>query len=71
MNELIYRLIDRSTQTIDISNKLGMSASEQVFDKEKFARLIIQECIKHLYLREMGFNINDENKLRKHFGVEA
>lgn len=70
MNERIQKLIERSTQTVDISKKLGMPGTDQVFDKERFARLIIQECIKHLYLREIGFNINEENKLRKHFGIE-
>ena len=37
---------------------------------EKFAELIVRECINHLYLQEIGFNINEEYKLRKHFGVE-
>lgn len=40
-------------------------------DLEKFAELIVQECIKHLYLRNIeGFYIFEERKLKEHFGVE-
>ena len=46
MNERIQKLIEQATETIDVSEKLGIPGTERVFNKEKFAELIIKECTK-------------------------
>jgi hypothetical protein len=42
MNEIIKELIDRCTTHYNG----GLGTEIEVFDKEKFAQLIVQECIK-------------------------
>ena len=44
MNERIKELAEQCTHTIT-DYELGIDSSEIVFDKEKFAELIVQECI--------------------------
>ena len=68
MNERIEQLALQSTDTIEVVNPdTGITHNREFFDKEKFAQLIVQECIR----------IDVENpdaapgvEIAKHFGVE-
>ena len=46
MNERIRELAEQAMETVDVSIKLGMPGTELVFNKEKFAQLIVRECAK-------------------------
>jgi hypothetical protein len=68
MNELIKRFADQAT-TIEYGVDNGFD--RVVFDKEKFAELIVRECI------TLGTNFTNRNysddvgeRIAKHFGVE-
>ena len=81
MNERIRELINEAT-----SFKEGLIEGKydiEVFDKEKFAELIVQECYDHCkdqlmdksLAEEAGLDYNDGVMdcaigLKKHFGVE-
>lgn len=72
MNEQIKLLIEQAT-TIE---EHGWGASYENFDRQKFAKLIVNECCKRLSeetIRHDGYGYNQHelyNRLRKHFGVE-
>ena len=80
MNERIKELIDKAT-TIE---EHGWGASYENFDKEKFAKLIVKECIRELEISrkcdpytgdlfncEYNTCINEQTiVLKEHFGVE-
>ena len=65
MNERIKELINESTcfKEGDTEGKYDI----EVFDKEKFAKLIIQECMSNLYLH--GYD-DARAQIKEHFGVE-
>ena len=81
MNEKIKKLIKQAT-TIRYS---GPGEIEE-FDREKFAELIVEECLKKIYYstlmshpehnwseKEIGFNEGIDvayKKVKQHFGVE-
>jgi hypothetical protein len=70
MNERIKELAEQCTDYV-----YGEGGSYEMFDKEKFAELIIQECMEQVwYTREdtINDNISEVIKLRikEHFGVE-
>ena len=73
MNERIKELIKQAT-TIE-EHKWGVSYDN--FDKEKFAELIVKDCISTINKRFMG-DLNREDMevrrciedVKKHFGVE-
>ena len=63
MNEKIRELAEQATRNVESGN----SYHSMVFDKEKFARLIVKEC------GAVALNIgcgDIEDELLKHFGVE-
>jgi len=67
MNEIIKELIDRCTTHYNG----GLGTEIEVFDKEKFAQLIVRECAQILdedsyMIPELGGYAHD---IRKHFGV--
>ena len=72
MNERIRELIKQAT-TVE-EHKWGISYDN--FDKEKFAELIVRECLDIAQDRAAfdGFPPNDVNhiidEIREHFGVE-
>ena len=72
MNERIKELIKQAT-TVE-EHKWGISYDN--FDKEKFAELIVRECLDIAQDRAAfdGFPPNDVNdiidEIREHFGVE-
>ena len=45
MNERIKLLAEQATTIVDTVNSQGYSSSYAYFDREKFARLIVRECI--------------------------
>jgi hypothetical protein len=68
MNEIIKELIDRCTTHYNG----GLGTEIEVFDKEKFAQLIVRECAQILdedsyMIPELGGYAHD---IRKHFGVK-
>ena len=65
MNERIRELINESTcfKEGDTEGKYDI----EVFDKEKFAELIIQECMSNLYLH--GYD-DARAQIKEHFGVK-
>jgi hypothetical protein len=71
MNERIKQLAEQCTDYV-----YGEGGSYEMFDKEKFAELIVEECCKRLgeeTIRHDGYGYNQHelyNRLRKHFGVE-
>lgn len=73
MNERIKQLIKQAT-VIKFSGN-GDDCGKHVFDKEKFAQLIIQECAKVAWRHTPDYEDLDyghliKNKILNHFGVE-
>jgi hypothetical protein len=72
MRKRIRELVEQST-TYSYG---GLGTEIEVFDKEKFAELIVQECINIAQDRANfpGYPPNDVNdiidEIREHFGVE-
>ena len=86
MNERIKELAEQATSSrIEYDPKTMMTERIQEFDKEKFAELIVRECLAHGKLtqsqtvvngseeynagREMGIEVF-MNQIKEHFGVE-
>jgi hypothetical protein len=78
MNERIKELAEQA-MTLKFDGT-GTDIGKQVFDQEKFAELIVAECINKVRSRQM-FGIEDEHNihhafdllvydLESHFGVE-
>ena len=75
MNKRIRELAEQAWETIDVSAKLGIPGTERVFNKEKFAELIVRECAKIVedstWNLPHGYKAVDQAKLvKKHFGVD-
>ena len=71
MNERIKELVEQCTSWSDGSTW----TSREVFDKEKFAKLIVQECALIVenspwQLRRGYKAIDQANLVKQHFGVE-
>ena len=64
MNERIKKLAEQATTYIDPSANDGICWN---FDKEKFAELIVGECMSNLYLH--GYD-DARQQIKQHFGVE-
>ena len=80
MNERIKELVRQATETIVLDRKKSAIeyATEIVFNKEKFAQLIIKECT-GICDQQGRAGWNDDRKaqakldrdlIREHFGVE-
>jgi hypothetical protein len=73
MNERIKLLAEQATTYIEPTSNSGEG---WIFDKEKFAQLIVNECCEQLLkenIRYGGYGYNQyglHNKLREHFGVK-
>jgi hypothetical protein len=65
MNEIIKELIDRCTTHYNG----GLGTEIEVFDKEKFAELIVKECAHIAWANSTGYNIS-HTKIKEHFGVK-
>ena len=68
MNEKIKELAEQATRNVESGN----SYHSMVFDKEKFAELIIQECCQALHpmLRDQISRGQGVDLIKQHFGVE-
>ena len=68
MNKRVKELAEQAT--VDIKDEFGHWINSE-FDKEKFAELIVQECIK-LNKQELSFVAFDVlfNRYEEHFGTE-
>ena len=70
MNKRIQELIEQATESPVFPANIGY------FDKEKFAELIIQECMREIRhksfeLLDIDFYPHYQELLKKHFGVES
>ena len=67
MNERIRELAEQATTIVDTVNSQGYSSSYANFDREKFAELIVRECIDYC-----GENLSKTvgGALKIHFGVK-
>ena len=71
MNERIKLLAEQATRNV----KLGNSYHSMVFDKEKFAELIVNECLKMCKTAVGNKDYNTGrmhcyDNIKEHFGVE-
>jgi hypothetical protein len=64
MNERIRELAEQATTYIEPTSNSGEG---WIFDKEKFAELIVRECMSNLYLN--GYD-DAMIQIQKHFGVK-
>ncbi len=85
MNERIKELAEQATSIVEMVGPEGYTSSYANFDREKFAELIVKECLAHGKLtqsqavvngseeynagREMGIEVF-MNQIKLHFGVE-
>ena len=78
MNERIRELAEQCTYRYESSNGSG---EYETFDKEKFAQLIVKECMRMCEVTEMSFVTHDcdveasgaitvKQFIAEHFGVE-
>jgi hypothetical protein len=75
MNERIQQLAEQATSIVEMVGPQGYTSSYANFDREKFAKLIIQECISKLD-EEIYRSIDGDGDeawhdliLKEHFGV--
>ena len=68
MNEKIKELAEQATRNVESAN----SYHSTVFDKEKFAELIVEEACRALHpmLRDQISRGQGVDLIKKHFGVE-
>ena len=71
MNERIKLLAEQATEIVDMVGPHGYASSYAKFDREKFAELIVKECIE-LNRQELSFNAFARmlDKYNEHFRVE-
>jgi hypothetical protein len=80
MNERIQELAEQATTIVEMVGPQGYTSSYANFDREKFAELIVRECI-FVMKSTVDESIDFERKLdetsswiesdiKKHFGVE-
>ena len=69
MNERIRELAEQATEIIDVSAKLGMPGTDRIFNKEKFAELIVKECMRVGRTSQINNGLVDTD-IKEHFGVE-
>ena len=68
MNERIKQLAEQATTIVDTVNSQGYSSSYANFDREKFAELIVAECIDAATEAQADFYI--VHNIKSRFGVE-
>jgi hypothetical protein len=76
MNERIKELSKQATKTTTRTGAFGLQQSESKVDLEKFAELIVQECIAVASKQRNPTNLNYKpseqfvDELKLHFGVK-
>ena len=69
MNERICELKEAAMEVIFSSPSTGREQKQ--LNVDKFAELIVRECVLHLHRRGVeGFDILEERNLKEHFGIE-
>ena len=77
MNERIRQLAEQATSIVEMVGPEGYTSSYANFDKEKFAELIVRECVqvcadrgKHHDGLYSAWASDCSDRIGKHFGVE-
>jgi hypothetical protein len=71
MSERLKLLAEQATTIVEMVGPQGYASSYANFDREKFAELIVRECVMCMYRRGVeGFGILEERMLKEHFGVK-
>ena len=70
MNERIKELAEQATSIVEIGRPAGYTSSYANFDKEKFAELIVRECMFAVENHGGMCGVTSSKKIREHFGVE-
>jgi len=73
MNNRIQELAEQAGMYVDLTGKPWpkcMSAEEAVAAYEKFALLVVRECIKQARKDENGLAYEAVGRIAEHFGVE-
>ena len=60
MNERIKLLAEQATSIVEMVSSYGFTSSYANFDREKFAELIVQEC-----LEQFQYTVLDTQELRR------
>jgi hypothetical protein len=69
MNKRIQELAEQATTIVDMVGPQGYTSSYANFDREKFAELIVQECVD--FLKDTLDDHFAAEQLEEHFGVET
>ena len=76
MNERIRELAEQATSIVEMVGPQGYTSSYANFDREKFAQLIVQECIDIIAPYSVRMSKPGEEylhpiqEIKQHFGVE-
>jgi hypothetical protein len=81
MNERIRLLAEQATSIVEMVGPQGYTSSYAKFDREKFAELIVKECLMIVYERQVLAPTDDDGyfkvaldmvskDIEQHFGVE-
>jgi hypothetical protein len=83
MNERIQELAEQATEIVDMVGPQGYASSYANFDREKFAELIVAECMKVAVFKDSGYmhpadvagymaagRSTAAQMIKQHFGVE-
>ena len=81
MNQRILELAEQATSIVEMVGPQGYTSSYAKFDREKFAELIVQECLMIVYERQVLAPTDDDGyfkvaldmvskDIEQHFGVE-
>jgi hypothetical protein len=70
MNERIQELVEQATSIVEMVGPQGYTSSYANFDKEKFAELIVRECIDVVEDAGGIDKYHYTGAIGKHFGVE-
>ena len=79
MNERIQQLAEQATSIVEMVSSYGYISSYANFDREKFAELIVRECMAcSTWVGKMNTTAIEpvhtahaiNQRIRKHFGVE-
>ena len=72
MNERIEKLAEQATTIVEMVGPQGYTSSYVNFDREKFAELIVRECIDTVLDCTVEYSTRPQiaDELREHFGVD-
>jgi hypothetical protein len=71
MNEkLLNKLIKKATKKTKFEHEMGGFYHEDVFNKKKFAELIVKECVSKIESLELSVGDFVVSTVTEHFGVK-